>query len=172
MSAVTLVIRSAIWKQLLLICFFTIAFGQHLQSRELRADPNAVFPVEDIKIETPAGLFAFTVEIADDDQERSRGLMERETMLATHGMLFDFGDPRPVQMWMANTPMSLDMVFVRPDGIVARVEERTTPFSRKIIPSGSPVSHVLELRAGLARQIGLGKGSRLIHERFGLEEKP
>ena len=130
------------------------------------ADPNAVFPVETLTLITKNGDFEFTVEIADDDKERSQGLMLRETMLPTHGMLFDFGRNADVFMWMENTPLSLDMVFIKPDGSIARIARKTTPFSRDIISSGEPVSHVLELNAGIATQIGLKAGDKVIHTDF------
>lgn len=121
---------------------------------------------EQIVVRTAQGEFPFNVEIADDGAERSRGLMFREVMAPDHGMLFVFGETRVVQMWMKNTPMSLDMVFLRPDGSVATIAERTEPYSETIIDSGEPVSHVLELKAGVARMIGLKPGDRLEHATF------
>lgn len=121
---------------------------------------------EEIWIVTTQGRFAFTAEIADEPAERSQGLMFRETMPAKHGMLFDFGQTRPVQMWMRNTPLSLDMVFLDEAGTVTHIAERTTPFSDAIIDSGGPVSHVLELNAGISRLIGLKPGDRVEHRSF------
>ncbi|MCG6858554.1 MAG: DUF192 domain-containing protein [Salaquimonas sp.] len=115
---------------------------------------------------TAQGAFPFVIEIADNPSERARGLMFREKMPANHGMLFDFGVVRDVAMWMKNTPMALDMVFIRSDGTVSRVAERTKPYSEDVIDSGEPVSHVLELRAGIARMIGLKPGDRLEHPLF------
>ena len=117
---------------------------------------------EPLTVVTATGSHLFTVEIADDPHEQAIGLMHREEMAADHGMLFDFGPPRIVTMWMKNTLISLDMVFVRPDGTVARVAERTEPLSLKTISSNEPVSHVLELRGGVARLIGLKPGDRLV----------
>ena len=118
---------------------------------------------EEIWIVTAQGRFLFTAEIADDPDERSQGLMFRESMPAKHGMLFDFGRVRPVQMWMRNTPLPLDMVFLDETGTVTHVAERTTPFSDAIIDSGGPVSHVLELNAGISRLIGRKPGDRVEH---------
>ena len=137
-------------------CFSVSAFA-----RDLASDPNAVLPVDALIITTSAGDFHFTIEVADDESERSQGLMFRKSMLPTHGMLFDFGVSRSVFMWMENTPLSLDMVFVREDGSVARIERKTTPYSRKVISSGENVTYVLELNAGIARQIGLKRGDKL-----------
>ena len=122
---------------------------------------------EEIWIVTGQGRFLFTAEIADEPAERSQGLMFRETMPPKHGMLFDFGQTRPVQMWMRNTPLSLDMVFLDRSGTVTHIAERTTPFSDAIIDSGGPVSHVLELNAGITRLIGLKSGDRVEHASFG-----
>lgn len=152
---------------LCLVLAIIFCFSQFTQSNaEPAVDPNAVFSVEVLAIVTSTGRFEFSVEIADDTNERSQGLMFREEMLPTHGMLFDFGETSPVAMWMKNTPLSLDMVFIKHDGIVARVANKTTPFSQAIISSGEPVSHVLELNAGMANQIGLKAGDRVIHTFF------
>ena len=131
-----------------------------------KPDPAAVFPVEALEIVTSNGSFQFSVEIADESEERSRGLMFRETMLPTHGMLFDFGETAPIMMWMKNTPLSLDMVFIKEDGTIARIADNTKPFSTAIISSGEPVSHVLELNAGIAKQIGAKPGDRVMHAFF------
>jgi len=141
----------------------TIAFAQP------SPDPNATFPVEFLEIKTDSGSFKFSAEIADDSDERSRGLMFRETMLPTHGMLFDFGETSPVMMWMKNTPMSLDMIFIRENGTVARIASDTVPFSQSIVSSGEPISHVLELKAGMAKQIGLKAEDKVIHRFFELK---
>ena len=152
---------------LLTLFAFSLCIFQLVQSvAQPKSDPNAVFPVEELEIVTSNGSFKFSVEIADDADERSRGLMFREAMLPTHGMLFDFGQTSPVAMWMKNTPLSLDMVFIKQDGVVARVANKTTPFSQAIVSSGEPVSHVLELNAGMANQIGLEAGDRVIHNFF------
>ena len=124
---------------------------------------------ENIQVITDTGSFEFVVEIADTDQERSQGLMFREKMRVKNGMLFHFEETAPVTMWMKNTPLPLDMVFINPDGTVRKVEHDTTPFSRKIISSGGPVSHVLELNAGIANLIGLKAGDRINHRFFSTE---
>lgn len=125
---------------------------------------------EELTVETGAGTFTFMVEVADTNEKRSRGLMFREQMDATHGMLFDFKTVAPVSMWMANTILSLDMVFIKPDGMVLRIERDTVPYSREIITSGGPVSYVLELNAGIARQIGLKPGDTVKHRLIGLPD--
>jgi|SRR5680860_386906 len=121
---------------------------------------------EAIQINTAQGSFHFTAEIAETPQQTERGLMFRQTMPPTHGMLFDFGDPRLVTMWMKNTPLSLDMVFLSRSGEVVHIAERTKPFSQAIISSGGAVSAVLEINAGVSKLIGLKIGDRLEHRIF------
>lgn len=121
---------------------------------------------ETLTVVTGQGRFELTVEIADEPAEQAIGLMHREEMPVKHGMLFDFGTTRPITMWMKNTPLSLDMIFIKKDGTVARIAERTTPFSLDTITSGEPVSYVLEVRGGVARLMGLKPGDKLEHRRF------
>ena len=87
-------------------------------------------------------------------------------MLPSHGMLFQFEQTQQVYMWMENTILSLDMIFIRNDGTVAKIREHTTPFSREIISSGEPVSHVLELNAGTAEKLKLKPNDRVMHRFF------
>lgn len=104
----------------------------------------------------------FHVEWALTAEQRARGLMERESLADDAGMLFDFGETRMVTMWMANTPLSLDMVFIDETGLVVRVAEKTTPFSEAIVGSGKPVRYALEIRGGRAAEVGLTSGARLV----------
>ena len=101
-----------------------------------------------------------------DDAGRSRGLMFRRSMAPDHGMLFDFERDEPVTMWMKNTYLPLDMVFIRPDGTISRIAADTEPLSTTIIPSGSPVVAVLELNAGTAAKLGIKAGDRIEHPLF------
>jgi len=150
----------------LLIFFFTLSAAPLNAKEPLQRDPHAVFPVEELTIISGSGEFQLTAEIADDARERTIGLMRRETMLPTHGMLFDFGREETITMWMENTPMSLDMVFIRSDGKITRIARNTKPYSRDIITSGGPVSNVLELKAGIALQMGLKPGDLVRHRFF------
>ncbi len=149
----------------ILVAFLMLIYSNAVFAEPM-PDPNAVFPTEALELVTRNGSFKFSVEIADEAEERSRGLMFRKTMLPTHGMIFDFGKTSPVMMWMQNTPLSLDMIFIKQDGVIARIANDTVPFSTAIVSSGEPVSHVLELNAGMARQIGLQRGDKVIHAFF------
>lgn len=108
----------------------------------------------------------FQVEVMRTDADRARGLMYRRTLPQDEGMLFDFGDEQNVTMWMKNTFISLDMIFVRADGRIHRIEQRTEPESEKIIASGAPVKAVLELNSGVAIRLNLKPGDYIIHPIF------
>ena len=108
----------------------------------------------------------FQVEVARNQNDRAQGLMFRRSMAADRGMLFDFERVEPVAMWMQNTYLSLDMLFVRPDGTIARIAANTEPLSTRTIPSGEPVLAVLELNAGTAAQLGIRVGDRIEHPLF------
>jgi uncharacterized membrane protein (UPF0127 family) len=109
---------------------------------------------------------SFQVEVARNEGERSQGLMYRRSMAADHGMLFDFGRVEPVAMWMQNTYLPLDMLFIRSDGTIARIAANTEPLSTRTIPSGEPVLGVLELNAGTASRMGIKPGDRVEHPMF------
>lgn len=129
----------------------------------MRADAQALEP---LSIATASGPQRFEVEVARNDADRAQGLMFRRSLAADRGMLFDFGRSEPVSMWMQNTYVSLDMIFIRPDGTVARVAERTEPLSQRIISSGEPVNAVLEVAAGTAQRLGIKAGDRVEHAMF------
>ena len=101
---------------------------------------------------TETDALMFTVEIADTEELRSRGLMFRQRLPEDRGMLFDFGEPRPVSMWMKNTYISLDMLFIREDGTIAYIAENTVPKSLDTIGVSEPVLAVLELAGGVDPQ--------------------
>jgi uncharacterized membrane protein (UPF0127 family) len=119
-----------------------------------------------LEIASKSGVHSFTVELAVTDEERSRGLMFRKELPEGQGMLFDFKRDQEVSMWMRNTYVSLDMIFIRADGRIARIAENTQPLSERIISSGAPVRAVLEVVAGTAKKLGLAPGDRVAHEMF------
>lgn len=129
----------------------------------LLASPAAVQPAlsaerEELVVASQGGEHRFQVELADDDRERARGLMFRREMAAGDGMLFDFGGEEPVGFWMENTYIPLDMLFIKADGTVESIAKRTTPFSRKNVPSRGPVRYVLEINGGLSDTLGIRAG--------------
>ncbi|MEZ5849328.1 MAG: DUF192 domain-containing protein [Hyphomicrobiaceae bacterium] len=121
---------------------------------------------ETLKIITQSGEHVFQTEIAESADEKARGLMFRRSMADDAGMLFPYLPPQEATMWMRNTYISLDMVFIAADGTVHRVEEGTEPFSERVIASNGDVAAVLELKAGIARKIGLKRGDKIVHPMF------
>ncbi|MDE3177377.1 MAG: DUF192 domain-containing protein [Pseudomonadota bacterium] len=117
--------------------------------------------VEGLDVVTSTGAHHYEVEIANDAATREHGLMLRETMAPDHGMLFEFPAREPVSFWMKDTLLPLDMVFIDIDGTVVRVEQNAKPLSEAIIPSGGPVTGVLELNAGQAAAIHLKPGDKV-----------
>lgn len=108
----------------------------------------------------------FTVELALDSDQRSLGLMNRREMAADHGMLFDFGMTRQVMMWMKNTYLPLDMLFLHPDGKIATIRENAVPLSEAIIDSRVPIAFVVELNAGTVKRLGIHEGDRVAAEQI------
>jgi uncharacterized membrane protein (UPF0127 family) len=116
---------------------------------------------EALNIVTDDGEHVFQVEIADDPRERAVGLMFRREMPADAGMLFDFMEEQPASFWMRNTYIPLDMLFIRADGTIDSIGERTTPLSEKSVPSKGPVRFVLEINGGLSDRLGIEAGDRV-----------
>jgi uncharacterized protein len=114
-----------------------------------------------LEIASKSGVHVFSVELAMTDEERERGLMYRRSIPEFYGMLFDFKHDREVTMWMKNTYVSLDMIFIQSDGRIRRIAENTETLSEKIISSGGPVRAVLEVAAGTARKLGIEAGDRV-----------
>ncbi len=130
------------------------------------AYPAASADLETLEIATKSGVHVFAVEVARDDTERAKGLMFRRELPEGHGMLFDFAREAPVAMWMRNTFIPLDMIFIQGDGRILRIAENTEPKSERIIPSGGPVLAVLEVIGGTARKLGIAPGDRVAHPIF------
>jgi len=124
------------------------------------------FETGTLEIATKSGVHSFAVELAVTTEERARGLMDRKQVPEGYGMLFDFKREQPVTMWMKNTYVSLDMIFIREDGRIARIAENTEVLSERVIPSGAPVRAVLEVVAGTARKYGIAQGDRVAHPIF------
>ncbi|MFT3808719.1 MAG: DUF192 domain-containing protein [Micropepsaceae bacterium] len=125
------------------------------------------FRTTPLEIVTAAGPQRFTVEVAETPEQRERGLMYRETMAADAGMIFDYHRDVAISMWMKNTVLPLDMVFVRADGTVSGVATGAVPYSLDIIASGEPVRAVVELNAGTVERLGIKAGDTVRHEIFG-----
>lgn len=109
------------------------------------------------------GQAHFTVEIADDAQEQAKGLMFRERLAASAGMLFTYKSPHHAVFWMQNVPISLDMVFVDQAGVVTHVAHNARPFDESRIDGGEDVLMILEINGGMAKALGISIGTELRH---------
>jgi uncharacterized membrane protein (UPF0127 family) len=115
-------------------------------------------------LNSESGQHRFEVEIAATDETRRVGLMFRRSLGEQEGMLFLYEPPQLISMWMQNTYIPLDMIFIDADNRVHRIVERTEPFSTDVIESGGVVKGVLEVNAGTAARIGLKPGDRVSYD--------
>jgi uncharacterized membrane protein (UPF0127 family) len=122
--------------------------------------------LEPLTIVTAKSRHAFLVEVARTDADRAQGLMYRRMLAPDQGMLFDFARTDIVTMWMQNTYISLDMIFIRADGTIARIAQDTEPLSTRTISSGEPVLSVLEVAAGTTRRLGIKPGDKVENPLF------
>ncbi|WP_025036177.1 DUF192 domain-containing protein [Bradyrhizobium sp. DOA9] len=155
--------RKAVWSALkgwlaaiLVIAFWAVA-----------GTPAGAASFQPLEIVTKNGVQVFSVEMATTEEEKRTGLMYRKELPDGKGMLFDFNPEQEISMWMENTYVSLDMIFIRADGRILRIAENTEPLSRKIISSRGPARAVLEVVAGTAQKYGIRPGDRVGHPLFG-----
>ncbi len=123
--------------------------------------------LEALTIVTSSGIYPFSVEVMRTEQQRERGLMFRRYLPKDRGMLFDFKSEQPIMMWMRNTYLPLDMIFIARSGTVVGIAHDTEPLSERIVASGAPAYAVLEVNAGTVRTVGLGIGDKIRHPLFG-----
>lgn len=132
-----------------------------LPAGALAADPGS------LTIHTADGIdHTFTIELARTEDEREIGLMNRASMEPDHGMLFDFGGDQIVNMWMKDTLIPLDMLFIDRTGRIAGIEARTVPLSETVIASPGKVRAVLELNGGTAERLHIAVGDLVRHPIF------
>ena len=139
---------------------FLVVFGCFVLASAQAADTQS------LEIVSKTGVHVFSVEFAKTDAEREKGLMFRKELPEGRGMLFDFDSEREIAMWMKNTYIPLDMIFIRNDGTISRIAENTTPLSERIIPSVGPVRAVLEVIGGSTRKLGIAPGDKVAHPLF------
>ena len=137
----------------LVVCAFS-AFGARAAS------------IQPLEIVTKSGVQMFSVEMATTEEEKTTGLMYRKELPDGKGMLFDFTPEQEVSMWMKNTYISLDMIFIRADGRILRIAENTEPLSTRIISSRGLAKGVLEVIAGTAQKYGIQPGDQVAHPLF------
>lgn len=124
------------------------------------------FKTESIRIHTQSSIHQLSVEIAQSPSQLAQGLMFRQSLPENRGMLFNFGEEKQVYMWMKNTLIPLDMVFLNRYGRIVGIRRQTLPRSEAIITISSKAKAVLELNAGMATKLGLTLGDRIIHSMF------
>jgi uncharacterized membrane protein (UPF0127 family) len=120
-----------------------------------------------LELVTSNGVRSLDIEVATSPEEQALGLMYRTSLSDTRGMLFPYVEPRELTMWMRNTYIPLDMVFIEADGTVHRIEAKTEPLSERVIASRGPVTAVLEIAGGAAERLGLKAGDKVRHAHFG-----
>jgi uncharacterized membrane protein (UPF0127 family) len=131
-----------------------------------QAPAAAAMPKLQVTITSSNGQHRFDVELARTDAEQERGLMYRTNIPADGGMLFapypaEGGGPKEASFWMEHTPSALDIIFIRPDGTIARIARNAVPFSQDRILSGEPVNAVLEINGGRSAELGISVGDKV-----------
>lgn len=130
------------------------------------AQTSESFRPSSLEIRSGDRVHPFTIEIAETTRQRAQGLQYRKAMAPNHGMLFDFKKPVPVSMWMKNTLISLDILFISEQGIIVNIARNTEPFSLSYINAAGPVKGALELLAGTTKRLNIKAGDTIIHRMF------
>ncbi len=129
--------------------------------------PGEQFPTSELDIVTAAGKrIKFKIEVATSISQRAQGLMYRQNMSLQSGMLFDYGVSQQATMWMKNTLIPLDMLFIDSTGKIVFIQERTVPLSEAVIAAPEPVRAVLELAGGATSRLGISLGDRVDYAIF------
>jgi len=157
--------RDAVWRRLR-ARFFAPVVAAIVALCVLPGSAARAASFQPLEIVTKNGVQVFSVEMATTEQEKETGLMYRKEVPDGKGMLFDFSPPQEVSMWMKNTYVSLDMIFIRADGRILRIAENTEPLSTRIISSQGLAKGVLEVVAGTAKKYGIAPGDRVGHPLF------
>lgn len=147
-------------RSFLALCLLAL-FGAAIAGPAARAQE-----LEKLEFVTKSGVHPFSVEVMRTPDQQARGLMFRRYLPDDRGMLFAFRRNEPIFMWMKNTYIPLDMVFIDRKGIVVSIARDTEPFSEKTIASGGPAWAVVELNAGAAAKMGLAAGDTVRHPLF------
>ncbi len=142
------------------------------RSSVAREADEPAFAVTPLTVETARGRFEFVVEVAETPSEWQQGLQRRRHLAADKGMLFNFHQPRVVSMWMKDTLIPLDMIFIDARGAIVNVVENTVPLSTATISSNGPALAVLEVNAGTAARLGVHPGDRVLHPMFSAYSRP
>jgi uncharacterized protein len=125
------------------------------------------FPTSQLTIVSPSGQHKFKIEVAETPAQMTQGLMFRRSLAPDAGMLFDYKQPTVATMWMRNTLIPLDMLFVDTQGRIINIHERAVPQSLDVIAAAGPVRAVIELNGGTAARLGIAPGDQVKHPIFG-----
>jgi hypothetical protein len=125
------------------------------------------FPTSSLTIVSATGRHRFAVEVAETPEQMMQGLMFRREMAPNAGMLFDYKQPIVATMWMRNTLIPLDMLFVDAQGRIVNIHERAVPQTDDVIAAAAPVRAVIELNGGTAARLGIKPGDRVLSTIFG-----
>jgi uncharacterized membrane protein (UPF0127 family) len=126
----------------------------------------ALAAAEILTIDTAKGPQHFAVELALSPDQQEQGLMQRPSLAARGGMLFPFARERRISIWMRDTMIPLDIVFIRKDGIIIHIAKNAVPYSLKKISSGKPVLAVLELKGGISDSLSIAVGNKVHYASF------
>jgi uncharacterized protein len=143
-----------------------LAFAVAVAASASRAEPGKL-PTAPLTILSANGPHRFTIELAETPEQMEQGLMFRRELAPDSGMLFDFKQPTVATMWMHNTLIPLDMLFVDSQGRIVNIHERAVPQSDAIIAAAAPVRAVIELNGGTAARFGIKPGDRVLFAIFG-----
>jgi len=147
----------------LIYIFFAVFLLAGAQAVE---PPPGGFAGGSLVIATAGGERKFSIELATTPQQQEYGLMNRDRLAKDHGMLFLMGKERDIMMWMQDTRIALDMLFIDAHGHIVSIAANATPYSTAIIHSGKPASAVLEINGGEAVANGINVGDRVIYKAF------
>jgi hypothetical protein len=125
------------------------------------------FATSELTIISATGPHRFKVELAETPEQMTQGLMFRTSLAPDAGMLFDYQQPTAATMWMRNTLIPLDMLFIDGQGRIVNIHERAVPQSLDVIAAAAPVRAVIELNGGTAARLGIEPGDRVVHPIFG-----
>jgi len=127
---------------------------------------DVLFEKDELSVQTKSGTVRLEIEVADTRRQREQGLMYRRELAEKTGMLFDFKRLIAIRMWMKNTFIPLDMLFISKNGEIRQIARDTVPHSTEIIAAKEPVLAVLEIGGGEAKRLGIEVGDRVVHPMF------
>ncbi|MDG1707259.1 MAG: DUF192 domain-containing protein [Emcibacteraceae bacterium] len=145
----------------LILSFLTLLFCAQIAAAQEK------FPTGELSVRTSENIHNFDIELALDDSHRQYGMMFRTSNPETNGMLFVYDNKKRISMWMKNTFISLDILFIDEVGKIIRIEQSAQPRSLSLIRSGGEAKAVLELNGGLTKKLNIVVGDEIIHSTFG-----